>query len=635
MTDFVPTIGPTYSLADRMLAGHERTFTVKFLGKRYPLWKIVEHLAHIQDKNDNDVLFKYNYQQCLLYLAKCRMKEEGRQVRINILKARQIGFSTQEDVEDAIFALFTPNVRIGIIADTEDHASGLFEKIQYVYDHLDLANPHRREIEENPKEFGRLSYKPALKYNKGQKLLHTKFGNSRVEVMCVSDTAGRSKHYTKIHCSEVAFWKGMEKTLLSLFKTVSRSNPDSSIVLETTANGYNDYKIRWDRDFAGGDASFDAFFAPWFENPEYRQPIPAGFDLMASMDEWEIEKMRKHDLTMEQMYWFHLEYLDANRSKDFVLQEDPFDPVDAFISTGRSVFDKELIEARKREIVEEMRQRSYAHGLFTCKHVANEDQSVISIPEESIKWVAAREGPIRIIEEPKPGHPYVVICDPNMGGSDDVAMQVMDNYSGEEVARFKSNDYPNDECAWQLYCLGREYNWALVSSETNVGQIIMELLVKAGYPNLYVSQMQTYENYRRSPKTQFGHKTTVANRQFMIDSLRHAFRENPAMVKDYDTICEMESFQVVERFDREGNLTSSKQEAAGGAHDDLVMALAAFYLVRTQQRATIDEMEERPFVGRSFAEIEAMYYANQQAQRQADKSDYVTSGGNGDYGGCF
>lgn len=581
-----------------MLAGHERTFTVKFMGKVYPLWKLVEHLAHITDKDDNDVVFKYNYQQCLLYLELCKAKEEGRQPRIDILKARQIGFSTMIAVQSGIIALFTSNTKVGIIADTEEHASGLFEKVQYMYDHLDLANPNRKLIESDPKKYAYLSYKPSLKYNKGKKMLQTAKGNSTIEVMCVSDSAGRSKHYTILHCSEVAFWKITEKALLALFKTVSRTNPNSTIYLETTANGFNEYKLRWDRDFSGNGASFTAFFAPWFENPEYSMKIPLGFDLMADMDQWEIDKMEKYHLTMEQMYWFHLEYLDAGRNKDYVLQEDPFDPTDAFISTGTSVFDKDLVAQRKREIIEEETRTHYPTGLFTCQHIANRDQSKIEIPISSIKWHKERDGAIKIFENPKKGRPYVIIADPNMGGSDNVAMQVIDNYTGEQVARFKSNKLANDQCAWQLYCLGYSYNWALISSETNVGQIVMELLVRANYPKLYVTQSESYQNYNRTIKQQFGHKTTVANRQYMIDSFVKAFRENPRMIKDYDTICEMESFQLVEHFDKDGQVTRSKQEAAGGSHDDLVMSLAAFYVVRSQQTSIPEVVYEDSAEGR-------------------------------------
>ena len=121
----------------------------------------------------------------------------------------------------------------------------------------------------------------------------------------------------------------------------------------------------------------------------------------------------------------------------------------------------------------------------------------------------------------------------------------------------------------------------------------MELLVRAKYPRIYVTQAQNYQNYTRNITRQYGHKTTVANRQYMIDSFVKAFRENPSMISDYDTICEMESFQLVEHLDKDGNVTRAKQEAAGGAHDDLVMAMAAFYLVRTQQSAIVDEQEQQ------------------------------------------
>ena len=127
---FAPTMAPTYSLADRMLAGHERTFTVRFLGKRYPLWKLVEHLAYITDKDDRNIRFKYTYQQCLSYLEKCKLKEAGKDVRTNTLKARQLGITTMEAVEQTIVALYTPNTNCAIIADKQEHASGIFEKVQ-------------------------------------------------------------------------------------------------------------------------------------------------------------------------------------------------------------------------------------------------------------------------------------------------------------------------------------------------------------------------------------------------------------------------------------------------------------------------------------------------------------------------
>ena len=157
----------------------------------------------------------------------------------------------------------------------------------------------------------------------------------------------------------------------------------------------------------------------------------------------------------------------------------------------------------------------------------------------------------------------------------------------------------------------------MISCETNVGQIVQELIIKSNYPNLYVTQAKSYETMRQIVRPQFGHKTTVANRQFMIDSFVKAFEENPGIIKDYDTICEMECFQIVEHLNKEGQVTRAKQEAAGSAHDDLVMSFAAFYLVRNQQTSLITVTTEGNKVGQSFAEIEAAYYKNQEAQKRA------------------
>ena len=79
----------------------------------------------------------------------------------------------------------------------------------------------------------------------------------------------------------------------------------------------------------------------------------------------------------------------------------------------------------------------------------------------------------------------------------------------------------------------------------------------------------------------YGYKTKQNNRQGMIELFALAFRDNPKIINDYATVCEMESFQIV-RNERSG---SEKAQATGGAHDDLVMACCGFYLCRGSQKA--------------------------------------------------
>lgn len=53
-----------------------------------------------------------------------------------ILKARQLGFTTLIQILFLDYALFTPNVRCGVIAHTDDAALKVFKKIKFAYDRL-------------------------------------------------------------------------------------------------------------------------------------------------------------------------------------------------------------------------------------------------------------------------------------------------------------------------------------------------------------------------------------------------------------------------------------------------------------------------------------------------------------------
>ena len=87
----------------------------------------------------------------------------------------------------------------------------------------------------------------------------------------------------------------------------------------------------------------------------------------------------------------------------------------------------------------------------------------------------------------------------------------------------------------------------------------------------------------------YGYTIKQNNRPRAIDLMKMAFRDDYQFINDYETICEMEAFQLLEHRDREtGQVTRIKQEAVGGKHDDLVMALAGFFLVRNQQTTLLE-----------------------------------------------
>ena len=410
---------------------------------------------------------------------------------------------------------------------------------------------------------------------------------STVRVLVQGENAGRSDTAQYLHLSEVAFWQNIEDTTTSILQTVDDNNPNSIIVYETTANGVNDYKVIWDEDVASGDVGYKALFFAWFLDPNN---VAKYWDF--ELFDWEVKLMNKFNLSLDQVAWYRTQYNKMRGNLAKLRQEMPSSPIEAFIVSGSSVFNMELLLERKAEILENPPLKK---GFFKFDKSVSRDGQVISI--ENIRWIDDELGEIKIYEEPLRGHPYVVNNDPAMGGEDYFATQVVDNNTGVQVATYHKNKCDADDCAYQLYCLGVYYNNALVSGETNTTAYILKLVKKCGYRFIY--QDQDYETLQGRYQDKLGYKTKQNNRQAMIEEFAEAFRDNPRIIRDYETICEMESFQVV----RNDSTGKEKAQATGGKHDDLVMAMCGIYLCRRAQRSYVDETVA-PSRGRTFEELD-------------------------------
>ncbi len=325
----------------------------------------------------------------------------------------------------------------------------------------------------------------------------------------------------------------------------------------------------WDDDVKG-DTGYKALFFAWWLDPKNRKPY-SGFELY----DWEKKNVERYGLDMEQVAWYRVQFNKMRGNLEKLRQEFPSSPIEAFIVSGTSVFNMELLLERKAEIY---REKPLKRGFFQYKKEVSIDGSQMRIFD--IKWVDYHRGEIKIYEEPQEGQPYVVNNDPAMGGEDYFATQVVNNFTGCQAAVYHKNKCDADEAAIQMYCLAVHYNQALVSGETNTTAYLLKLLFKCGYRFIY--QDQDYESLTGRFQDKFGYKTKQNNRQLQIELFAESFRDNPRIIRDYDTICEMESFQVV----RNDTTGKEKAQATGGAHDDLVMSMCGFYLCRGSQRAT-------------------------------------------------
>lgn len=521
-----------------------------------PVYKFIEKFLYIEDEEGVRIRFILSDDQVDLYETMCEQRLSGKPIRLDILKARQLGFSTF--IAGIIFTLvvFNPGMKAAIIADIAEHATNLFGKYKFFYENLPVDIKARLPLEaSNAKEL-------IVKHSNGQK--------SSIRIMVQGDSAGRSGTYQYLHLSECAFWDDLHNTLVSLLQTVSNNNPNSMVFFETTANGINDYKLKWDKDYAK-KTDYIAKFYGW--KGHYRAKKLEDY----IKPDWLLELIEKENLDEYQALWYYKKWEnDFSEDLDKLRQEYPSNPVEAFVTSGNSKFNAELLRKRKEEIIRMANSGVLKRGFFTYKANHSQDGKVINVT--NIEWMNSKNGSIKIYKEVEENHPYIVCNDPAQGGEDYYATQVVDNYTGKQVAVYHKNKCDADDAAYQMYCLAVYYNGALLTGETNTTSYLLQLCQKCGYKFIY--QDQDVEELGTRFFNKLGYKTKQNNRLFMIDSFALAFRDDPTIINDYDTISEMENFQIVQH--KNG---TEKVEATNGAHDDLVMAMCGIYLCRGQQLA--------------------------------------------------
>ena len=228
--------------------------------------------------------------------------------------------------------------------------------------------------------------------------------------------------------------------------------------------------------------------------------------------------------------------------------------------TGKTVFDGMAVSRRLEELAGPVRQGYYAYEYDGLRI-------------RGIRWEDEADGPVRIYREPEKGRPYVIGGDTAGEGSDYFVGQVLDNVTGEQVCTLR-RQYDEDEYARQMYCLGMEYNEALIAVETNFSTYPVKELQRLGYYRQYIRERE--DTYREERRKSFGFRTDGLTRPVITGELVETLRGHYGMLNDRDTLEELLTFVRSEK-------NPERASAEPGAHDDCVMALAIAYHARGQQ----------------------------------------------------
>lgn len=463
---------------------------------------------------------------------------KGKPIRYIVLKARQMGLSTIIEALAYWWAATHAYVSAAIAAHDSDANQNLYRMFRTYYENTDRAfRPQTKYLTQNDLTFDT---------EKG-----TGLKSSIKTFVAKRGGVGRSSTNRFLHCSEVAFWEGGTEIVAGLLQTVPLL-AETFIFLESTANGVGGYFYDEWQLAKKGDSIFKPFFFPWHQHPEYELNVPP--KIKYNDDEKELIKLFK-ELDYPEKTWKRKIMWRRHKMKEFrsdpdkFMQEYPSTDQEAFIASGRPVFDiKKLIEMEK--IADKHTpQYVYLHG-----------------DHRKVTHKVVDESPFKVWDLPEKGKKYVIGVDVAEGleHGDYSVIDVMRTTDLKTVARWRGHTDP-DLLGEEACLIGWWYNNALLGVESNNhGLTTLTRIRDKFYRNLYMREAGRDELFE-SRTAKMGWRTDRKTKPLMIDELAKALRDSDII--DYDITFIRECMTYV-RDDR--GLTNAQE----GQHDDTVIAKA-------------------------------------------------------------
>lgn len=291
-------------------------------------WRL-NNLYRIKDKAGKEIQFRMNWAQEQLYHEMWYLND--------ILKARQLGFTTFIDLFILDTCLFNANITAGIIAHNLEDAKVIFrEKIKFPYDKL--PDKFKTSVVAQTDRAGEL-----MLSNGSSIRVSTSMRSGTVQILHVSEYGNISKKYPQ---------KAREiKT--GAFEAVAQGQ---MIFVESTAEGrsgafYDLTKTAQDLQKSGKKLTkldFKFFFFPWWKNPEYQLEDYEDVVINQRMQDYFKRLKQEHGIVLlrAQKAWYVKK--EASLGSD-IKREHPSTPEEAFEeSVEGAYFAKQMAAAREQ-----------------------------------------------------------------------------------------------------------------------------------------------------------------------------------------------------------------------------------------------------------------------------------------------
>ena len=504
--------------------------------------------------------FKLNKIQVKLDKTIEKQRALNKPVRLVILKARQEGVSTYTEGKFFQLTSTQPNIKTVIMAHIEDSTTLLFNMSKLFLDELPTevipmvkSNNKQELLFENPtNDINTKKENPGLKSN--MRMITAK-----------GKSAGRGGTIQYLHISELAFMPSPKETMLGVMQSVPNTS-NSIVIVESTANGIGDYFYELYTNAKKGLNDFIPIFFAWFEHEDYQIPLEEGEKL--ELTDEEIELQLAYNLSPEQIKWRRWSIRNnCNGDEELFKQEYPSNDNEAFLSSGRPVFNHNKCEYYKNN---------------KCK-IPLKKGNLIEV-NKRVQFNSSKKGYLSIWEFPIDGQEYIISVDTAEGlkHGDYSCADVLNRRTKEQAAQFHGHIDP-DLFAKEIEMLARFYNRALVVPElnnTSGGSFLSSL--KPIYKNIY-KRKENVDSVTNKTIQEYGWRTMQNNRKLIIDNLIRMFRDDLIKINCKETIEEFITFV----YDDKG-----KPQAQSMEHDDRVMSLAINAYVDSQKYYNPDEANE-------------------------------------------
>lgn len=433
-------------------------------------WRL-NHLYNVVNKNGRKTIFSPNNIQRQLNKSSAKRKM--------ILKARQMGVSTNELIKQLDYALFNKNVNCCILAHEQDAIEKLFRIPRRAYDFM---NPI---LEVTPLDKG------------GGSKYEMYFPKINSRIFC--DLENRGSTINWLHISEMAFVKELDRV-----KATLESVPINGIVtIESTPNGLNHFYDDWMNE----DTNYEKLFFPWYFHEEYFIKNHELTVKSLTSDELNLISYAKKkyglDISLDQISFRRFKQREL---KAMFKQEYPEDDATCFLTSGGNPFNLEILK------------KLYDNAPTPLRVVDG----------------------LRIYKEHEKNKIYVLGADTAEGvGGDKSAVHVFNATNREQVAVWHGNCKPG-EFAEKLVEIAELYKtkftnqpeeWPEIAPERNNHghAVLLKLDEILNYPNIY--KMKTQQD-------KYGWITDKVTRPIMINAFIEGVENGTIKIYDRATLGE-------------------------------------------------------------------------------------------------